>query len=299
MESSSSSSSVEAEFAFLQSLDSPQVVRVLHLEQFRDPCTGEAVTQIFMELCKKGSLHALVRNPKSSHQRPQQQQRLHELTARAYLADALRGLAYLHGKGVIHRDVKPQNMLISVAVTDGYGTLFPLNVAPGAMVATQQGCISGGGGNGDERRRARRTLTKLSDFGSSRWAMIDAEGGVCKTTQNVVGTAPYMSPESVRGKFSFASDIWAFGVTFLELVTDGGNVWGHLGARDGFGLILKLGLLDKPELLPPVPAHCSRGLADVIHRCLELDYRKRLSSEDLLRLPYFAEPIAREEVEAF
>ena len=279
---------MEKEFALLQSFtDCPQIVRVLHFEpphpeEAPTRIGHESVARIYMELCKKGSLHALrCKRPNG---------RLHELTARAYLVDALRGLQYLHSHDVIHRDVKPQNILLAALVEDAFGTAFPRDVSPESLKEASSSSLSS--------RRVRRTVSKLSDFGSSRWTIAGADGGVCKTTQNVVGTAPYMSPESVRGKFSFASDIWAFGISFLELVTQGGDVWAHLGARDGFGLILKIGLLQEPNHVPPIPAHCSRKLRELLRSCFEMDYRRRPTAEELLRSDYFAQPLVDDDVEA-
>ncbi|HEY9075055.1 MAG TPA: serine/threonine-protein kinase [Anaerolineaceae bacterium] len=93
------------------------------------------------------------------------------------LAPIARALEYAHSKGIIHRDVKPGNILISES---------------GQPV--------------------------LSDFGIAK---LFGEGvqATLTTTGVGLGTASYMAPEQWRGKPEPASDQYALGVVFYELVT--------------------------------------------------------------------------------
>jgi serine/threonine protein kinase len=218
---------------------------------------------IVLELVKGGTLRGLCRKAA--------QRRLHESCIRVYMRDCLLGLQHLHRHRVIHRDLKSDNVLV-------HQTVPPHD------------CVWSS--------RASATV-KITDFGSCKTAL---HGGVLQTTVNVVGTVPYMSPEAIKGKFSQASDIWAFGITMVELATPNQEVWAHLKARDAFGLLLKIGSLHPPLHLPPVPGHLSEEGRAIILRCLAFDPRARPSCDELLAMPYFADlvPIAScESLEAY
>ena len=97
------------------------------------------------------------------------------------IADAL---AHAHGRHVVHRDVKPSNLLVS-----SHGRIKILDFG----LATQ--------------------TTQLTDHTTQSHSVL-AGGGAME------GTLPYMAPEQLRGeRATTRTDVWALGVVLYELAT--------------------------------------------------------------------------------
>ncbi|TPX40791.1 hypothetical protein SeMB42_g05417 [Synchytrium endobioticum] len=87
--------SVREEMAVLRQLSHPNTVEYYGVEVRRDRL------YIFMEYCPQ-SLSALLDHGRIEDER----------VLRVFVKQMLRGLEYLHSKGIVHRDIKPANLLI-------------------------------------------------------------------------------------------------------------------------------------------------------------------------------------------
>lgn len=116
-----------------------------------------------------------------------QRGKLGALEALEIAAQVCSVLQLAHTRGFIHRDIKPQNiMLVSIGPSEGVGL-----------------------SNGD-------ILVKLTDFGIVRVA---EEAGLTNSGI-VLGTADYLSPEQARGeKLTASSDLYSLGVVMFEMLT--------------------------------------------------------------------------------
>ncbi|MBM7502636.1 protein kinase [Agromyces aurantiacus] len=97
------------------------------------------------------------------------------------LADLAEGLHVIHSRGIVHRDVKPANVLLASA-----------------------------------HLPTRRWHAKLADFGIAR--LLDESR--LTATGRIIGTPGYLSPEQVRGEpVGSSADIYSLGLLMLEALT--------------------------------------------------------------------------------
>jgi len=93
---------LEAEITILQTLQHPNIVR-LH-----DVQTTERHVYLIMELCPGGDLMRVIRSKGAQT----------EAQTRYYLRQLAQGLRYLRDHYLVHRDLKPQNLLLSSTMPD-------------------------------------------------------------------------------------------------------------------------------------------------------------------------------------
>jgi serine/threonine protein kinase len=123
--------SLTAEINLMQKLSHPNIVKYFGCQSMQTT-SGQLRFEIFLEHCHGGTLTSL---------RKRFGKRLNMSLARTYTKQILEGLKYLHGQGVLHRDLKSDNVLISA---NGVAKLadFGCSKKIGTSTSSTQGKLS-------------------------------------------------------------------------------------------------------------------------------------------------------------
>ncbi len=156
----------------------------------------------------------------------------------AILRDVARALAYAHARGIVHRDIKPDNVLLSggAAVVTDFGIAKAL--AESKLGDTDPGA----------------TLTQV---GTS------------------IGTPPYMAPEQIAGdpNIDHRVDLYALGCMAFEMLTGRTPFGNHAPQK-----MLAAHLSERPAAVETLRPDCPPALALVVARLLEKDPADRIAS---------------------
>ena len=167
-----------------------------------------------------------------------------------------------HERGVVHRDLKPGNVMITPA-----GLVKVLDFGLAAIVQGVQG-------------------TPADATNSPTLTMNMTQAGV------ILGTAAYMSPEQAAGTpVDKRADIWSYGVVLWETLSGrrlfGGDTIAHTLAD-----VLR-GPIDFEKLETPAP------IKNLLRRCLDRDAKTRLRDIGEARVAiakYLADPESTKEI---
>ncbi|KAJ9467366.1 Mitogen-activated protein kinase kinase kinase 2 [Diplonema papillatum] len=203
---------LQNEIEIMKPLDHVHIVRYFFTER-----TGLAIN-IFMEYVSGGSLLKVLKSFGP----------LSEATLINYTGQILSGLEHLHMQGVVHRDIKSANVLLTV---NGYIKLADF----GASALFSRPCPGG---------MTNKNLNNVKN--SSAIALM--------------GTPYWMAPEILAQthESNWEADIWSLGCTVMEMVT-AKHPWEHLGRTQWEVLQLIVKTPDVSALLPRRATEATRG----------------------------------------
>ena len=211
----------EHEARAVASLNHPHILTV------HDVGTQDGTPYVVTELLQGGTLREVL-----SRQAPALRQAL------AFAVQAAQGLAAAHRKGIVHRDVKPENLFVT---SDGQVKVLDFGLAKQVPAAEGEPGATPSDVTGD---------------------------GV------VMGTVAYMSPEQAQELAVDArSDIFSFGVVLYELLTHKHPFRRETPAAT-LGAIVETEPKPPSRLTPALP----HDLEKIVLRCLRKDPDRRFQS---------------------
>ncbi|KAF7489255.1 Serine/threonine-protein kinase unc-51 [Sarcoptes scabiei] len=173
-------------------------------------------------------------------------QTLDENAIRIFLRQIAAAMKALNAKGVVHRDLKPQNILLCFNPNDD-----------GIMPPPHQ------------------IQLKIADFGFARFL---GEGVMAAT---LCGSPMYMAPEVIMShKYDAKADLWSIATIIYQCLT------GQAPFKANTPQELKHYYESTPNLEPAIPKDTSPLLADLLTRLLRRNAKERIDFEEFFHHPF-------------
>jgi len=232
----------------------PNVSRRFDLEFETAQINSPYLVPSFRKGMAKGNPYFIMHYCSNGSLRNKVGKNLSESNINAIAIDVLRGLKALHENGKIHRDLKPDNILLdenNIARLTDFGIAGHLNLGKGE----------------DDRREVRLTTTDILGKPKERF-----------------GSYPYMPPEQIKPPNRVvtkipANDIFSFGATFFEIIT-GQLPYGKISSDSELAeYILKVNK-GRYTAISSYRKDISPVWDKIMAGCLHPDYKKRFSSAD-------------------
>jgi serine/threonine-protein kinase len=151
-------------------------------------------------------------------------------------------LQHIHAQGIIHRDIKPGNIMVLKNAVREDGSVDPRGV-------------------------------RLMDFGIAAGKVLTR----LTITGARIGTPVYMSPEQAKGqRIDHKSDIYSFGVVFYEALC------GQPPFQGAYEAVIHQQITQMPAPPKQVNPEIPQVLSDLVYRMLEKDPEKRPGLETVL-----------------
>ncbi|CAH8359242.1 unnamed protein product [Eruca vesicaria subsp. sativa] len=234
--------SILAERDILINVRNPFVVRFFY------SFTSRENLYLVMEYLGGGDFYSLLKNIGCMDER----------NARVYIAEVILALEYLHSEGVVHRDLKPDNLLIA---HDGHVKLTDFGLSKVGLISSTDdlsGPVSGPSSLLLEEKPIWQTSEH--EFGS-------------RDRRSAVGTPDYLAPEILLGTGHGATaDWWSVGIILFEFIV------GIPPFNADHPEQIFENILNRNIPWPSVPEEMSHEAHDLIDRLLTEDPHQRLGA---------------------
>ncbi|TYJ07433.1 hypothetical protein E1A91_A11G002800v1 [Gossypium mustelinum] len=235
--------SILAERNILISVRNPFVVRFFYSFTCRENL------YLVMEYLNGGDLYSLLRNLGC----------LDEEVARVYIAEVVLALEYLHSLHVVHRDLKPDNLLIA---HDGHIKLTDFGLSKVGLINSTDD-LSGPAVSGTSLLDDEQPQLSASEHQQER-----------RKKRSAVGTPDYLAPEILLGTGHGATaDWWSVGVILFELIV------GIPPFNAEHPQIIFDNILNRKIPWPRAPEEMSLEAKDLIDGLLTEDPNQRLGAK--------------------
>ncbi|KAF2740468.1 kinase-like protein [Polyplosphaeria fusca] len=265
-----------SEITILRNLHHPHIVALIDCHE------STSRMHIIMEFCELGDLSSFIKKRADLVNHPQTQRMiekypnpaiggLNEVIVRHFAKQMSSALQFLRSKNYVHRDLKPQNLLLN----------------PSSMYYSQSGTLERMPLAADANSLIPATgvetlpMLKIADFGFAR---------VLPTTslaETLCGSPLYMAPEILRyEKYDAKADLWSVGTVLYEMMS----------ARPPFRANNHVELLRKIEdrkdhIKFPEGIASSRAMKTLIRALLKRKPTERMSYEQ-----FFSDPVICDEI---
>ncbi|XP_010271318.1 PREDICTED: probable serine/threonine protein kinase IREH1 isoform X2 [Nelumbo nucifera] len=237
--------SILAERDILISVRNPFVVRFFYSFTCRENL------YLVMEYLNGGDLYSLLRNLGC----------LDEDVARIYIAEVVLALEYLHSLRVVHRDLKPDNLLIA---HDGHIKLTDFGLSKVGLINSTDD-LSGPAVSGTSLLGEDEPQLSVSEQLHQRER---------RQKRSAVGTPDYLAPEILLGTGHGATaDWWSVGVILFELIV------GIPPFNAEHPQTIFDNILNRKIPWPQLPEEMSPEAQDLIDRLLTEDPSQRLGAK--------------------